>query len=133
MFTVSQIIAHLVGDYIFQSHWMATNKTSKWYAAMFHTLTYLIPFLLLQPSLLAFLVMGGSHYLIDRYRLARYVCRWKNVLGDPTTLAWENKAQEYNTDTGYHKDTPPWLAFWLLVITDNIIHVLINGAALTYL
>lgn len=35
--------------------------------------------------------------------------------------------------TGYPADRPPFLAVWLLIIADNILHVLINGAALRWL
>lgn len=35
--------------------------------------------------------------------------------------------------TGYPPDRPPFLAVWLLIIADNILHVLINGLALRYL
>jgi len=31
--------------------------------------------------------------------------------------------------TGYHKDRPAWLAVWLMIITDNCFHMLINGLA----
>ncbi len=33
----------------------------------------------------------------------------------------------------YPPDRPPWLAVWLLIIADNVMHVLINGLALRYL
>lgn len=43
-------------------------------------------------------------------------------------LAWANcKA------TGYPSEVPPWLSVWLLIIADNVMHVLINGAALRWL
>lgn len=32
--------------------------------------------------------------------------------------------------TGYHKDSPPWLAVWLMIITDNCTHLACNGLAL---
>ena len=35
--------------------------------------------------------------------------------------------------TGYAADKPPWLTVWLLIIADNTMHVLINGAALEWL
>lgn len=35
--------------------------------------------------------------------------------------------------TGYHKDVPPWLAVWLLIIVDNAMHIGINALALRYL
>lgn len=35
--------------------------------------------------------------------------------------------------TGYPPDRPAWLAVWLLIFADNIIHIVINGAALRFL
>lgn len=32
--------------------------------------------------------------------------------------------------TGYHKDRPPWMAVWLMIITDNCCHLICNAAAL---
>jgi hypothetical protein len=47
MFTASQIVAHLVGDYVLQSDWMALEKTEPgrkgWIAALVHGLVYTIP------------------------------------------------------------------------------------------
>ena len=37
------------------------------------------------------------------------------------------------TDTGYPRDTPPWLATGLLVVADNTLHLLCNAAALRWL
>ena len=34
---------------------------------------------------------------------------------------------------GYNKDIPVWLSTWLLIITDNTIHLIINYLALKYL
>lgn len=68
---MEQLIVHLFGDYVIQNHWMANTKTVKTRAALVHTLTYCIPFLLLTPSWWALLVIGGTHFVIDRFRLAR--------------------------------------------------------------
>ncbi len=35
--------------------------------------------------------------------------------------------------TGYPPNTAPWLSVWLLIIADNILHVICNGLALRYL
>lgn len=35
--------------------------------------------------------------------------------------------------TGYPPDRPAWLAVWLLIFADNILHICINGAALRFL
>jgi hypothetical protein len=118
MFTADQIVAHLVGDYILQSHWMATRKASSTWAAAVHAVCYTLPFLLitLNPSALA--IICGTHFVIDRWRLARYLVWLKNGARGPITA------------TGYPDDVPAWLAVWLLIITDNTLHLICNGVAL---
>jgi hypothetical protein len=119
--TADQILAHLVGDYILQSHWMAQEKTKQSFAAAAHAGTYTLPFLFLtwEPGPLGFICF--THFLIDRFRLARYVVWFKNgyaFRGAPVT------------GTGYGDDVPPWLSVWLLIIADNILHLICNGIAL---
>ena len=121
MFTADQIVAHLVGDYLTQSHWMATCKTKRWLPAALHAAIYTVTFCFLTQSLLALAVIGGTHFLIDRYRLARFVVWAKNGARGPITA------------TGYPDDVPAWLSVWLLIIADNTLHILINGAALRWL
>lgn len=83
MITADQILAHLVGDYILQSDWMANEKTKRSLAAAVHALTYALPFLFLRPSLAAFAFIVVTHFVIDRWRLARYVCWAKNFIAPP--------------------------------------------------
>lgn len=132
MITADQLICHAIGDYVFQSHYMATNKTKSSRVALYHAATYAIPFLFLRPSFLALAVIIGTHFLIDRYRLARYVVAFKNLLFT-TPAEYERMSIEIDMATGFPKDCPPWLAVWLLIIVDNVCHVLINGLALKYL
>lgn len=129
MITADQLLAHAVGDYVLQSHWMATEKTKRSMAAACHVAMYGLPFLLLRPSIAAMAVILGTHFLIDRFRLARFVIWIKNFLApsgfNPTWTACSG--------TGYAPDVPAWLSVWLLIITDNIMHIAINGLALKYL
>ena len=118
MFTADQIVAHLVGDYILQSHWMATEKTKQHLAAAVHAAVYTLPFLLITRSPAALAIICGTHFLIDRYRLARFVVWAKNGPWLPRTA------------TGYQDDVPPWLSVWLLIWADNTLHILINGVAI---
>lgn len=118
MFTADQIVAHLVGDYVLQSHWMATEKTKQHFAAAVHALIYTLPFVLITRSLAALAVICGTHFLIDRYRLARFVVWAKNGPWLPCTA------------TGYQDDVPAWLAVWLLIWADNTLHIIINGVAI---
>ncbi|MCC6596908.1 MAG: DUF3307 domain-containing protein [Rhodanobacteraceae bacterium] len=150
MFTASQFVAHLVGDYVIQSDWMASEKTKQNQAALAHALTYTLPFLLLSRSPLALGLIAASHFVIDRWRLARYVCWAKNWLAPRwiSTCDCEKNPQfscsrcnkklrnhpwEACQGTGYGPDKPAWLAVWLLIIADNTMHLCCNALALHYL
>jgi len=124
---MEQLLIHLWGDYITQTDWMANNKTKRNLAAFAHATVYTLPFLLLTQSLTALLVIGITHFYIDRYRLARYVLFAKNWITD-RTLKWADC-----NATGYHKDVPAWLSIWLMVIADNALHLTINYAAIRWL
>lgn len=148
---MSQLILHLIGDYLTQSQWMADNKRRSSLAAGLHALCYSVPFLLLRPSLLAFAVICGTHFLIDRFGLARYVVWFKNVLLGPifwkfllseplcagdAKLRFEELARwswGACQSTGYPASVPPWLAVFLLIAADNTLHLIINYAALRWL
>lgn len=125
---MEQLILHLWGDYILQSGWMANNKTKRWIPAISHATVYSLPFLLI-ASPLAVLVIWSTHAVIDRFRLARYICWAKDFLapgGNPHK--WNDcKA------TGYAEFVPCWLSTWLMIIADNTLHLTINYLAIKYL
>jgi hypothetical protein len=123
---------------------MAHNKRKSSFAAAAHALTYSLPFLLLQPSMAAFAVILGTHFLIDRFGLARYVVWAKNVIFKPLSygvgaLTGETGQRDLKyrwsncSTTGYPSDAPPWLAVWLMIAADNTLHLAINYAALRWL
>jgi hypothetical protein len=127
MITADQLLAHAVGDYVLQSDWMANNKAKLSLAALAHAVTYTLPFLFLTTNPKTLLVICATHFLIDRFRLARYVT-WLRNYPWPGSKPWaECRA------TGFTPGLPPYLSAWLLIIVDNIIHVLINGAAISYI
>lgn len=124
---MDQLLAHLVGDYIFQTEWMANNKRKKLLVAFLHASTYILPFLLLTSSTFALFVMWVTHALIDYTGAARYIVFVKNKITTPR-MRWS----ECN-NTGFPPNTPAWLAVWLLIIVDNTLHLIINYYALRYL
>ena len=126
---MAQLLLHLIGDYLLQSGWMATNKAKSHFAAFVHALVYSLPFILIGPSLNAWLVIFVTHFFIDRYSLAKRVAIVKNYLAP--RKHWPKNGDL--SDFGYHKCTPEFLAMWLLIITDNTLHLLINFVALKYL
>jgi hypothetical protein len=114
-----QLLLHLFGDFITQNNWMAENKskmTLNGYVACFtHCALYSIPFAFI-ASPAALMVIFGTHFFIDKFRLARHVCRIKN---------WT-----FNTETGYSEHTPAWLSTLLVMVVDNTMHITINYLAL---
>ena len=128
MITADQILAHLVGDYILQSHWMAQEKTKQSVAAMVHAVCYTLPFGFLTWNGSALAAICLSHFVIDRFRLARWVVWLKN--GYMFTDGPNEVYIHMPTDTGYRDDVPAWLSVWLLIIADNTIHLICNGIAL---
>jgi len=129
MITADQIIAHMIGDYVLQSDWMAQEKTKRSLAAFAHVVTYVLPFLFLTQDPIVLATIVGTHFVIDRWRLARYVCWLKNLMAPKASRSpWRECI-----GTGYHHDRPPWMAVWLLIIADNVLHIVINGVALRYL
>jgi hypothetical protein len=131
MFTASQLVAHLVGDYFLQSDWMALNKQRNdltgWAAVTIHAITYTLPFLLLTQSVAALAIIAGSHLVIDHFKLAPYISYVKNFLAPPS---WWFKWKDCKA-TGYNPERPAFISVWLSIIVDNTMHLLINGLALT--
>jgi hypothetical protein len=77
---MEQLILHLFGDYVTQSDWMALNKRKSTPAALCHAFVYSLPFLLLTygHGQFCWMTILWTHFLIDRYGLARYVVWAKN-------------------------------------------------------
>jgi hypothetical protein len=121
-----QLLAHLVGDYLLQSDWMAQEKTQRWGAALAHAATYALPFLACTRSPWKLATIAGTHAVIDRYRLAKRVCWVKN---QAAPSAYRSPWSEC-TATGYPDDRPAWLTVWLMIIADNTLHALVNSAVL---
>jgi hypothetical protein len=126
--SADQLLAHAVGDYVLQSDWMANEKRKDMVACWAHALSYTLPFLLLTLSPLALLCIAMSHFYIDHFALARYVVWAKNL---PAPKRYRYSWADCQA-TGYHPDRPAFLAVWLLIIADNVMHVLCNGLAIAY-
>jgi len=166
--TADQILCHLVGDYILQSSWMASKKTSQSFPALVHAVFYSMPFAVMlfllrvpmSKSWIPLLVISGTHFIIDRFRLARYLCWGKDfiapkilkvntsikvpnvIVGRTETskvLEWREEGKTYLgrnylwsmcSKTGYPDTNPVWLSTWLLIIADNTVHIAINALAI---
>lgn len=128
--TANQILAHGIGDYLIQSDWMASEKTKSNLAAATHALSYTVPFVFLtEANWTALVAICLMHFVVDRWRLARYAVYAKNFLA-PTHYwyAWSDCQK-----TGYHSSRPDWLTVWLMIIADNLIHLATNALAIQFL
>lgn len=115
----TQLLIHLVSDYWLQNDYMATNKKNNPNIALFHAMIYTIPFLLLTHSLLALGAICISHAIIDGSNL---VCELNQV-----------KNWNFSTKSGYSEFRPSYIWVWLIIIQDNILHLVINYLSLKYL
>ena len=161
------ILAHLVGDYPLQSHTMALKKTSDGRWAAVHALFYGVPFVVillygavtgqwtLDQAYAAWVVIVGTHAVIDRYALARRWCIWYGV-GHPGmwwteadrnkwkdhrnycpwtpggNSVWQEEAR-YETRNEVFEYPPQVLGMVLQILVDNTLHMLVNGACFWWL
>lgn len=120
---MEQILLHLLGDFILQNDFMATNKKNiTWkgeLACQIHCITYSLPFLLI-GSWQAVVVIYVSHYIIDRSKFISWFLALRNGTKDISNF-------------GFGKDRPFALSIWLNIITDNTFHLACNYFALKYL
>jgi len=115
------LLAHFIGDYLFQNDFIANQKTKKTWPAVVHVLLYSIPFYFILGFSYALLFVIVTHFFIDRYRLAVYWIRLIN-------WNWDKDIDNF----GYKDDKPKWMSFWLMVIYDNIFHIIFNSIAIAY-
>lgn len=86
------LVGHLVGDFIFQTRWMAENKASKWVPLLVHSAVYTMCVYLLS--------LGGeglswpatgfifiTHCLLDRREFVRF---WTDKVTGAKDVMWLN-------------------------------------------
>lgn len=138
------ILCHLVGDYILQNDWMVREKTKSWFPAFMHGVFYTIPYAIflgvvtasytwldipIWKTLVALGIIAGTHMVIDRYRLVKYLIWVINQINPPTEW-YSLKAAKANN--GYNTDKPVWMSTWLMIIVDNTLHLVINTLAVMF-
>lgn len=120
------LLAHLFGDYVVQSSWMAVQKV-RWWPAVAHGLTYGLCYCAVTLSWQALLVIAGTHIVIDRYRLATWLVWAKNQLvPEPYRYRFWDRGI-----TGHGYVEPNNLV--LMWVADNAVHLLINTTAVALL
>ncbi|SFH12129.1 Protein of unknown function [Desulfotomaculum arcticum] len=97
------LIGHLVGDYLFQTRWMAENKSSNWLPLLLHSMVYTgVVFVCSLPAggitIVGIAVIFFSHLILDKRNLVKW---------------W----------TTHITRSPD--VFWLQLMVDQVFHVLV--------
>ena len=118
---MKKVIAHLLGDYVVQSDYLAIAKTHRnregVRAAAAHAAIYTACHLPLTRNPIRLAVIGITHGLLDHYRPLPKLIHRKNVLLSPA---------------GWPATKPEETPFWLHIVVDNTLHLLINEVALSW-
>src|SRR6266568_3801123 len=96
---MEQLLVHIFGDYALQSDWCAMNKSKRSWPCFVHVFLYTCCFLILTTSWKALLVIGGIHFVLDRWHtIIRHLIWYKNHLGPGFKFVPYEKC----TVTGYY-------------------------------
>lgn len=135
----AQFLCHMFSDYWLQNDWMATNKKKHWFPAIIHGIVYTIPFILLTRSILALSIICISHVIIDHTNIINWLNQLKNFNFKPFAMGYFKpigsgilQKSSIVLKDGYG-DRPLFIRVWLLIIQDNILHLIINYLCLRYL
>lgn len=105
------VIAHLIGDYLFQTSWMAMNKANKWIPLITHSVVYTFVI-----AVVAWIGFGGLSIWGIALVLASHI-----FLDKRTFVAWWVK----NIMTSKGKESA-----WLGIIVDQVFHLIVLALAL---
>lgn len=124
-----ELLCHLVGDYVFQNHWMATQKVNSVLVAMIHAIFYTIPFVVMfDLDLVQIALICLTHAFIDHFRVAKLWCDFWGIGNPGKVMPLFSKLTFVSNEVA-----PPFLGVWLLIIVDNTLHLAINHLAINYL
>ena len=96
------IYAHLIGDYLIQTDWMAQGKKKSSWICTVHVVTYMLPFLFCGFQEWQLAVIAVEHFIQDRTNIVVWLMNFK----------------------GSADFAKPPMAPWSIIVTDNILHIL---------
>lgn len=133
-----QFLIHLFSDYWLQNDWMALNKKKHFWIALIHAFIYTLPFLLVTKSLSALFVIFITHAIIDGTNIVNWLNQIKNwnfqdgFQITSSTILGNFVTSPFIRD-GFSSTRPDYIRVWLIIIQDNILHLIINYLAIKYL
>ena len=97
-----QLLCHLTGDYLLQTKWMAQNKEKNIKAALFHCVTYTVPFVFITQNIVCLFLIFFLHLVVDYTGVVKKISN--NKMGN----------------------SPDYLKSFVAIARDNTVHLLIN-------
>ena len=123
---MDQLLAHLVGDYLFQNKWISVKKHENFLVALLHGALYTLPFVLITQVPITLLIIGLTHAVIDYFSIGSWVMWLKDQFAPKK---FRSSVDEVMKSTN---DPNNWLMFSLRIVNDNALHLLINFFAIKY-
>ena len=80
------LIAHLVGDYLFQNRWMALNKHKNAWICSLHAIVYALSVsVICGMDFWKICIVYISHFIIDYFRIG---AKWRQFFSRDAELPW---------------------------------------------
>ncbi len=133
------LLGHFVGDFVFQNDWMAKNKKEIGVACITHCTIYTSIILLflyfggITPSILLFLYIYVSHYILDGTNLVSRWMKFYNIrswdTNLPRTTRHINKAfsidnVEWTKGMSASQIVNTIFGSFIYIVIDNTLHIL---------
>lgn len=121
------LIGHLIGDYLFQSNWMAQRKGSNLLPCIVHCLIYTFGVCLVmwQWSLLWMSIVFASHFPIDRFSLAD---KWLKLIKGRSVVEYYLHGHENIPVTdpyGNYGRLRAGFTTLVYAVADNVMHLIL--------
>lgn len=111
-----QLIAHLLGDFVFQTDEMAKNKPNfdfyGWWWCLLHCIIYALPFLTITQNFQPIFLIFFSHFIIDKFGIAKH---WCQIFKVGARFDWNN-----------------WIKIYLIFMVDMAFHLGCNYIILSH-
>ncbi|MGA9290739.1 MAG: DUF3307 domain-containing protein [Anaerobacillus sp.] len=107
------LLAHLIGDYLFQTKWMALHKHNQWLPLLTHVSIYTF-----MIGVTAWLAFGGLSFFQLSFVFVTHL-----ILDRRTFVVWWTETVMQNADPGSR---------WLTVVVDQVFHLIVIGIILTF-
>lgn len=73
--TIPYVLAHFIGDFLLQNDWLAVGKKRSSWICTLHVALYMMPFLLVDITLVQFTLIAIQHWAQDRTQFVSWYCR----------------------------------------------------------